>query len=86
MSIGKKELIRCSIHLIPLVGLFAFFGSGGYAASSSPLFSRGYTVIPALQKVNPGCEGFWIHWRLGIRACKGLKAGRGDITNCRLPR
>jgi hexosaminidase len=47
---------------------FQIASVASYAATSSPLFSRGYTVIPAPQKVSLGAKDFeFTHtWRLDL--------------------
>ena len=54
------------IRLLLLLPLF--FSLSGYGAISSPLFSRGYTVIPAPQKVHLGTNDleFTRAWRLEL--------------------
>src|SRR4051794_9852046 len=47
---------------------FQMAAVAGYAATSSPLFSRGYTVLPAPQKVSLGAKDFELTraWRLEL--------------------
>ena len=54
---------------IRLLGLLSILlSSTSYGATSSPLFSRGYTVIPAPQKVSLGTKDFEVTraWRLEL--------------------
>ncbi|MGI9071822.1 MAG: glycoside hydrolase family 20 zincin-like fold domain-containing protein [Bryobacteraceae bacterium] len=56
-------------RVICLLGLLLFLlGSSGWAATSSPLFARGYTVLPAPQKVSLGTKDFEFKrgWRLEL--------------------
>ncbi len=54
------------IYLVVLLPVL--LASNGYAATSSPLFSRGYTVIPSPQKVSLGAKDFEFTraWRLEL--------------------
>src|SRR5438874_12559680 len=57
------------IQVTRLLGLFAvLLSSNGLAATISPLLSRGYTVIPAPQKVSLGKKDleFTRAWRLEL--------------------
>lgn len=56
------------------VMLSIVFAQAGYAATTSPLFARGYTVIPSPQKVTLGARDFQFgpDWRLEIG--KGVRA------------
>ncbi|MGI8960946.1 MAG: hypothetical protein ACR2IV_14520, partial [Bryobacteraceae bacterium] len=47
---------------------FQILTVSGYAATSSPLFARGYAVIPAPQKVSLGTKDFEFTraWRLEL--------------------
>ena len=59
-----------------LIGiLFLTIASCSYAATSSPLFARGYTVLPAPQLVNLGAADFEFNrgWRLELGP--GVKSG-----------
>jgi hexosaminidase len=61
-------------RVICVFGLWPFLlGSVPVAVASSPLFSRGYTVIPAPQKVNLGAKDFQFTraWRVELGA--GIK-------------
>jgi hexosaminidase len=58
-----------SIQVIRVLGLSAvLLGSSGLAATISPLFSRGYTVLPMPQKVSLGKKDFEFTqaWRLEL--------------------
>ncbi|HKF58356.1 MAG TPA: beta-N-acetylhexosaminidase, partial [Blastocatellia bacterium] len=66
--------------VIRLVGLFLplLFASSALAATTSPLFARGYAVIPAPQKVSLGQKDFEFTraWRLEL----GPNIGPDDIA------
>src|SRR5205085_8033656 len=60
LRILKLEIvISCCVHMM---------AAASYAATSSPLRSRGYTVLPAPQNVNLGAKDFEFTraWRLEL--------------------
>ncbi len=58
-------------------------GASANAATSSPLFARGYTVIPAPQKVTLGSNDFELNrnWRIEIGT--GMKANDSSVESLR---
>ena len=58
-----------SKRVICLLGFLPFLhASSGWAATSSPLFARGYTALPGPQKVSLGAKDFEFTraWRLQL--------------------
>jgi hypothetical protein len=69
-------LPRRSFPLVLLAGLFGFFSLvvPASAATASPLFARGYTVIPAPQQVTLSGEDFEFTGAWGLELAPGVKA------------
>ena len=59
--------------LAGLIGLFSLVASA-QAATVSPLFARGYTVIPAPQQVTLSGEDFEFTGAWGLELAPGVKA------------
>src|SRR4051794_36823047 len=80
VSIPLSKLVETnfmSIQGLCLLGFISvlFLGSTGLPIAASPLFSRGYTVIPSPQKVNLGTKNFEFtrDWRVELGP--GIKSG-----------
>jgi hexosaminidase len=72
-SIKSFEDMMKKLKFAVIVLCFYIATASSYAATSSPLFSRGYTVIPAPQKVSLGAKDFQFTraWRVELGA--GIK-------------
>ena len=70
-------------RMIRVVGVLAVLLAPKYVFAASPLFARGYTVLPSPQKVQLGTKDFtFTHaWRLELGA--GLKPDDIAVTDLR---
>ncbi len=67
------DAMRRNLKLEITVLCFQIITATSYAATSSPLFSRGYTVIPAPQKVSLGTKDFEFTQAWGVELGLGIK-------------